>query len=275
MGVIRSFGAVLCSVVFMAQPVLAERAPQIEALLNALKIWETIEIMQEEGRAYGDDLVDQLVPDANPDSWAKTIARIYDHDKIYALIADGFEAELGDADLTPILDYFQSADGAEVVTLEVSARRAFLDAETEAAAAQRYLDLSDTDAWFVQQIDTLMTDSDLVEMNVAGALNSDLMFYRGLTDGGAFDMTEDEMLAEVWAQEEDLRLSSREWLQSFLALAYQPLESQQLEDYAAFYRSPEGRDLNRAIFVAFDQMYEEISYLLGRAVAQQMQSEKL
>ncbi len=268
-------GVVMCIVMLLALPVQAERAPQIEALLEALKISDTIEIMQEEGIDYGEDVASELLPDADPTSWAQTVSRIYDHDKMFALIADAFEAELGDADLTPVLDYFQSEDGAEIVMLEVSARRAFLDADTEAAAADRYHDLSDTDAWFVNQIDTLIHDSDLVEMNVAGALNSDLMFYRGLTDGGAFEMTEDEMLADVWAQEEDLRRSSEDWLRSFLAMAYRPLETEQLEAYAAFYRSPEGRELNRAIFVAFDQMYEEISYLLGRAVSQQMMSEKL
>jgi len=275
MGMIRSLGVVICATFLLALPVQAQRAPQIEALLEALKISDTIKVMQEEGKDYGDDLADQLVPDVNPDSWAQTIARIYDHDKMYALIADGFETELEDADLNAMLAYYQSADAAEIVSLEVSARRAFLDADTEAAAVARYQNLSDTNAGLIDQIDTLISDSDLVEMNVAGSLNSDLMFYRGLTDGGAFEMTEEEMLADVWAQEEELRLSSREWLQSFLAMAYQPLQSEQLEDYAAFYRSPEGRDLNRAIFVAFDQMYEEISYLLGRAVSQQMMSEKL
>ncbi len=275
MAMIMRLGAAMCSVLLLALPVQAERAPQIVALLEALKISDTIGIMQEEGIDYGEDVANQLLPDADAGSWAKTVARIYDHDKMFALIAAAFEAELGDTDLTPVLDYFQSDDGAEIVTLEVSARRAFLDSDTEAAAADRYQELSENGAPLIEHVATLMRDSDLVEMNVAGTLNSDLMFYRGLTDGGAFEMSEDEMLADVWAQEEDLRRSSEDWLKSFLAMAYQPLSAEQLEAYAIFYRSPEGRDLNRAIFVAFDQMYEEISYLLGRAVAQQMQSEKL
>ena len=271
---VRLWTVTIC-MVCMALPLQAERAPQIEALLEALKISETVEIMQQEGHSYGEDLANQLVPDADPEMWKQVIARIYDGDKMVALIADGFEAELTQSDLEPILNYYQSKDGGEIVALEVSARRAFLDPDTEAMAAEQFQDLAAQGGRLLEQIDIVMHDSDLVEMNVAGALNSDLMFYRGLTDGGAFEMTEDEMLTDVWAQEEDLRLSSRDWLQSFLLMAYQPLTPEQLDAYAAFYRTPEGRKLNRAIFVAFDQMYEEISYLLGLAVAQHMQSEKL
>ena len=267
--------AVLVVVVAGFGPLRAEPSRDVSALIEAMQIAQTIDIMRSEGLAYGDDLANQMIPDADPASWAMTVGRIYSHDKMLAVITESLEAELNETDLGPVLGYFQSADGAEIVALEVAARRAFLDPETEAAAADRYAEKTDTDDPLIDQIEELMADSDLVEFNVAGALNSDLMFYRGLTEGGAFQMTEDEILSDVWAQEEDLRLSSRDWLRSFLFMAYQPLDAEQLAAYAEFYRTPEGRALNRAVFVAFDRMYEEISYLLGLAVAQQMQSEKL
>ncbi len=90
---VRLWTVTIC-MVCMALPLQAERAPQIEALLEALKISETVEIMQQEGHSYGDDLANQLVPDADPEMWKQVIARIYDGDKMVALIADGFEAEL-------------------------------------------------------------------------------------------------------------------------------------------------------------------------------------
>ena len=58
-------------------------------------------------------------------------------------------------------------------------------------------------------------------------------------------------------------------------MAYDPLAPDDLEAYAAFYRTEAGQALNQAMFSAFNQMFEEISYLLGQAVAQHMLSEQL
>ena len=70
----------------------------------------------------------------------------------------------------------------------------------------------------------MIDDSDLIEFNVMGTLNSSLMFYRGLSDGGAYEATEDEIFADVWSQEEATRDSSAEWLGAFLMVAYEPLD---------------------------------------------------
>ena len=117
--------------------------------------------------------------------------------------------------------------------------------------------------------------SDLIEMNVTSTLNSSLMFYRGLHAGGALQMTEAEMLADIWSQEEDARREARDWLGAFFTVAYQPLEIAELQRYAEFYRTSEGRQLNQAIFEVFNAMYEETSYLLGLAVAKHITSEPL
>jgi len=60
-----------------------------------------------------------------------------------------------------------------------------------------------------------------------------------------------------------------------MAMAYAPVDRAVLEDYIALWRSPGGRALNKALFVAFDAMHEFNSYKLGRAVAMQMQGEDL
>lgn len=265
----------LCAATVAVSAAVAEPAPQTEALLEALGIGETVEIMQEEGQRYGRDLAYDMIPDADSESWSGVIRSIYDGDKMYSLIADRFESELEGTDLAPILEYYRSEAGQEIVAMELATRRAFLDPETEAEATERYRDVAAEGSPLLEQIGTLIADSDLVELNVAGAMNSDLMFYRGLNDGGAFDMTQEEILSDVWAQEEEMRRNSHDWLHAFFLMAYQPLDPGMLEAYAAFYRTPGGRDLNRATFAAFDEMYEEISYLLGLAVAQYLQSEKL
>lgn len=262
--------------VALAMPAAAtERDAHFDALMDALQITETIEIMREEGQFYGADIATQMMPDMDPEAWAREVGRIYDAGKMTEVIRGNMAAELEKTDLAPLLEFYQSETGREIVALELSARRAFLDPDLEGMAKERFAEMEGQRVRLLEQIATLIADSDLVEMNVAGALNSDFMFYRGLVDGGAYEMSEEDILADVWAQEDDLRQTSRDWLEPFLMVAYQPLDPDALEAYVVFWRTAEGRDLNRALFAGFDQMYEEISYLLGLAVAQEMRSEEL
>ena len=119
--------------------------------------------------------------------------------------------------------------------------------------------------------------NNLVETNVAGALNTNLAFYYGLLDGGAFGgaLTEDQILADVWSQEQEIRENTSEWIYSFLFMAYQPLEDEDLEAYIAFSETEAGEDLNRAMFASFDRLFEGISRSLGRAAANEMTAEEL
>ena len=270
-----AFLAAMLALILVVQPGFAQKSPTIEDLLEALRLEETIAVMQEEGAAYGEDLAIQLIPDVNRNSWSRTIGQIYEADRMRALVAAGVGAEIAPDDITSILEYLSRDDVREIISLEISARRAFLDPDLEGQAKALSAEMSEQGTHLLQQVDTMIRDSDLVEANVAGALNADLMFYRGLVDGGAFRMSEAEILAQARGNEAAVRASSREWLEAFLMTAYQPLEREVLEDYVAFWRSPDGRLLTRALFAGFDQMYEDISYLLGRAVAREMTSEDL
>ncbi|QGX98544.1 DUF2059 domain-containing protein [Roseovarius faecimaris] len=272
---LRAVLAPFALILTFAGAALADRAEEIDALMQVLRVQDTIEIMQEEGALYGGEIARDLIPDVDPTLWSGVIEKIYDEAKMHEVLEAGFTTALTDTDLAPIMAYFTTDEVRDILALELSARRAFLDRETEAYAAARWLELSGKDSSLVSQVEELINDSDLVERNVMGTLNADLMFYQGLTEGGAFELSEEEILADVWANEEELRRSTREWLQSFLLMSYQPVDAATLEEYAAFWRTEAGQDLNRAIFVAFDQMYEDLAYLLGLAIAEQMQIEEL
>lgn len=251
------------------------QADDIDVLLDALRIDDTVQIMREEGLVYGAELGAEMLPDVSEDRWQSIVSRIYDPAKMEVLITSEFEASLADVNLEPLVAFFTSDLGVQIIELELSAREAFLDTAAEEAAMDAFEKARADDALLYRQVDGIITDSDLVEFNVMGAMNANLNFYRGLSEGGAIEMAEDEMLAEVWAQEEDIRADSEEWLGSFLTLAYAPLSEDDLDAYAALYRTPEGQDLNTAIFEAYDRMYDEISYLLGQAVANELQGEDL
>jgi hypothetical protein len=118
---------------------------------------------------------------------------------------------------------------------------------------------------------------DLIEMNVAGAMNANLAFYQGMAETGGFaeEMTEDQILSDVWGQEPQVRADTEEWLFPYLALAYQPLSDEDLEAYTAFWETAAGKRLNTALFAAFDVVFTDISRDLGRAAALQMQGDDI
>lgn len=270
-----SFAVAVTFAVVSFAPMARAAGEDLAALIDALRIDDTVEIMRKEGLRYGSELGGEMLPGVNPQTWSDQVARIYDTDKMARVVTQGFETALEGEEISELVAFFTSETGQEIVALELSAREAFLNDDTEMAAMDAYEIARDDNTALFQQVETLIADSDLVEYNVMGALNSNLMFYRGLADGGAFEMSEDDMLADVWSQEGEIRDDSEGWLGAFLLLAYQPLEEKELAAYAEFYRSDQGRVLNAAIFEAYDQMYEELSYLLGQAVAQQMRSQDL
>jgi len=274
--VTRLLAVALSAVLALSHPVFAEgKGDDIAALLRALDISGTVDVMQEEGLVYGDDIAGEMLPEVDADNWAQTVRRIYDRDNMQRLIEEEMAQALNNIDVTPLLSFYQSDAGQLVVQMELDARRAFMSSETEDAAAVRLENAMREGAPVVSMVETIISDSDLIEMNVAGALNSNLMFYRGLAEGGAWEMSEDDMLRDVWAQEEATRKDTQDWLMSFLVMAYTPMNEDALDTYAALFRTDEGRALNRALFQSFNRMYDELSYLLGRAVAVQLTSAPL
>jgi hypothetical protein len=99
----------------------------------------------------------------------------------------------------------------------------------------------------------------------------------GLIDGGAMPagITAESALQEVWAQEEDIRADTTEWVYSFLMMAYQPLTDAELETYIDFTQTEAGKDLTNALFVSFNGMFDDISRALGLASSRFMTTQEL
>ncbi|WP_349539818.1 DUF2059 domain-containing protein [Sagittula sp. NFXS13] len=250
------------------------RAEPVDDLLDALQIDAMLGIMREEGIAYGRDLGNDMFMDGSNPRWQELLAEIYDPEKMQIIMRRYFDDMLDQADMKPLVAFFDSETGAEIVELELSARRAMIDDGVEEAARSAYQS-ADTESARLQQITQFIETNDLLEANVAGALNASFKFYSGLVDGGGLEMSEGEILSDVWAQEAETRADTREWLYGFLMLAYEPLSDDTLDEYIEISGTPEGRVLNRALFAGFNAMYDEISYALGLAAARQMQSQEL
>ncbi len=258
-----------------AEAAVADRAEDFATLIDAIRLGDTVAIMRDEGLVYGSNLITDMMIDADTPGWRIRVGQIYDETRMLEALTSGLKAEMEEVDLEPILALFTSDLGAEIIALELVAREVLSDEAADLAARDRFEDLTDNEDPLVDQITTMMTDSDLVNFNVMGIMNSNMMLYRGLSDGGAIELGEDDILRDVWASEASVREESTGWLQGYFLTCYETLSHQELETYAAFWRTPEGRAFNAALFAVFDQVYEDLSYLLGRAAAEQLKSEEL
>jgi len=258
-------------------PALAQPRDGVRVLYDALLMPDVIAIMQTEGVGYGEDLRDELFAGRGGAAWPAIVAGVYDAEAMNALVIDRFDTLLGAADLDPLIEFFTSERGARIVRLELEARRAMMDKGVEQAAKERFADMRAAGEARLDLLEAFVAANDLVESNIVGAMNANYAFYIGLMDGGAFphDMTEEQALSDVWAQEPEIRADTIDWVYSYLALAYQPLDDDDLAVYTALSQTAEGRALNRAIFGAFDTMYARISQALGQGASQFILGEDL
>lgn len=254
-----------------------------QSLYDVLGLSELIEVMRNEGQAYGAGIGEEFLPGGGSATWAAMVARIYDTEKMRQAVETGLAARIGAGERAALTRFFQSDTGRHIIRQELLARRAFLERETEEAAREAYAAARDkvedgkdaAQARRLELLESYVAVNDLVELNVAGALTANLRFYRGLVEGGAVEMSEDEILDEVWGQEDDIRADTEDWLMAYLMMAYAPLSDDEIAAYVALSETRAGQALNRGLFTGFDAMYAHLSYALGLAVAQQMRGEDL
>jgi len=256
-------------------PVFGQEDAEIDALIDALAIPEILDIMQIESAKYGATIGADMLPNQGGNSWQHIVASIHNPDDMLATLKHGFTRESSAADIAPLMAFFASETGRTIVDLEVAARAAFLDSDIEQTARQEFRAIEDSQDARLSLITDYVELNDLIEYNVVGALNSNYSFYLGLVEGGAFKMSDEEMLAEVWSTEIETRADTREWMFAYLLMAYQPLELTQLQAYIDLSTTVHGRALNRALFAGFDDVFTQASYALGRAVAHQLTGEDL
>ena len=255
----------------------ATTSAQTNRLIDALGLPELVAIMREEGIVYSQELEADLFPDRGGARWKGLVGQIYDPARMEKTVRTRFAAELAAEYVTPSLAFFASENGKRIVALEVSARRAMLDAsvdEASRAALDAMIQKGDPRLELIREF---AEANDLVESNVVGAMNSNYAFYVGLSSGTALGrtLTESQILTDVWSQEDAIRLDTQRWVYSYLALAYRPLSDADLQAYIAFSRTEAGVAMNRALFTAFDELFVAQSQALGQAAASFLEGEDL
>lgn len=237
-------------------------------LYDALRTDELMQILSEEGLEQSEELRTEMFPGRGGAGWTATVGRIYAPQRLTEVFRDAFAAELDGADVAPLLEFFESKAGSRIAALEVSARRAIMSDDVEAAARAAYRDLEGSGSDRERLMEEFVDLNDLIDRNVAGALNANLAFYQGLGSGDGFDMDEAQMLRDVWAQEAEIREDTVDWVFGFMTLAYEPISDDELQAYVDLSATEAGRDLNRALFAGFDAVFLDVSYAIGAATAQ-------
>lgn len=245
------------------------------ALSETLNIGPLFDVLHEEGKSYGKALEEDMFPGGGGPGWIATVEAIYDTATLRARFDAALVAELSSdsAAVADMVAFFGSDRGQRILKLEIEARRALLDTAVEEGAQVTADKMRAARDPRVGQVTRLAEAGDLIEMNVAGALSGNLAFLQGMAQEGIYgeEVDQDQMMSDVWGQEEQIRADTTTWLYPFLLLAYEPLSDADLEAYIKFSESASGHRLNAALFTAFDTVFKQVSYDLGRAAGRAMQ----
>ncbi|WP_406644521.1 DUF2059 domain-containing protein [Aliisedimentitalea scapharcae] len=245
------------------------------SLSDGLRLAELAEMLRTEGIAYGAAIDQDMMGGQGGRTWQSQVAAIYDVDRIVSTVADALEAGLSRSERQDILAFFGTPLGQRILTLEYDARE--IMAQTE-LADQLILDLSDRahdkDARYVV-IREFVTVNDLVALNVSGALNANYHFLVSFARQGGNGVPEDDILADVWAEADEIEHSISDWIYAYLLLAYDPLRDTEMEQYLAFSQTASGQALNRVLFAGFETLYNAINRDLGAAAARAMETQDL
>ncbi|WP_050526381.1 DUF2059 domain-containing protein [Pseudorhodobacter aquimaris] len=248
-------------------------------LMDVLQVDAVLQVMRLEGLRYGRDMEADLFPGKGGAAWQEVVGLVYDIATMRKRFETALAAEFvaGEDAIPAITAFFDTNLGQRILTLEVEARTALMDEAVEDAAVAKVDEMMAEAAPQFGVLQQFADVNDLIDMNVSGAMNSNFSFFMGLAEGGGFaqEMSEEEMLMEVWAQEPDIRAQTERWIYPYLVLAYGPLSEAEMAQYLAFSQSPAGRKLNLALFGAFDQVFASISQDLGRAAASRMIGEDI
>jgi hypothetical protein len=266
----RFVAAWLVVLLLIAQNSVAN--PLIQDVTRVLRVDEVVFILRDEGLQYGASLERDMLGGQGGRYFQDRVSALYEVDKIGAILREVLDETLDANQMEAIVTYFDTELGQRILSLENAGRVAMADPAVEQFARESYADLADGDVPHFAEVERFVRINDLIERNVVSAMEANYHFYRGFVDGDGARMGERDMLAEVWAGEADLRADTTSWIYGFLLMAYQPLDLEELRSYSDFSETPAGQALNRALFKGFDRIYNDISYELGLAVAQALNS---
>ncbi|WP_281856504.1 hypothetical protein [Litoreibacter halocynthiae] len=267
----RLLTATFTALMISAAAVSAQSASMLDRYFTALDMETVFEVLRDEGVTAGQDMSGPEGVSPSP-AWTARLERIYEPKKAKQFFLEGM-ASIDDLEASEeALAFFETELGARIVQIEIEARKTLNEEGGEDAAAKNVATIRKEDPALYLMYQEFIKVNDLVESNVAGALNSNLAFYRGMATSESYaeGLSESFMLNSVWEQEPEIRQEMEEWTINFSSVAYSGLTKAELQRYIDISETPAGQRLNSVLFAGFDKMFEQQSYELGRATAEFM-----
>lgn len=273
-------GGVTPGTVLGPRPAIAQGVEADLQRLDALtRIPETFDIMRLEGLASDTALAADLLGNAEDPAWLRALDIVYDPARMTATYGAEMRLALAqDPALVAEAEVFLGSDlGQRIIGLELEARRTALDPMAFGAAREVFAEMERIDKNRLALIERLAVAGDLIEGNVATALNANVAFSRAMAKASRFGVKVDEaeILSMAWAQEPDIRVAVAEFLYPLMALAYAPLTEDELTIYVEFFESAVGQRFNAAVMQAFEPVMVELSARLGAEAGRLMSGQVL
>lgn len=267
--------ALLIGLGWLALANTGARADNAYELVDVLRLDAMVGVLHDEGMIFGAELDQDMLNGLGGDFWATQVAQLYDRGRMADTVRMALDNGMDDDQIATTMAFFETGQGQRIISLETSARQAMIDPEVEQVALETYELLKGSDDQRLAAISRFIQVNDLIERNVAGTLNSSYYFMRGLVDGGGSELSEEQIVADVWAQEDDIRADTESWLFGYLLMAYRPLSDADLEAYVAYSETTAGQALNTALFEGFDGIFLGISHAMGLMVSRAAKSSDL
>ena len=230
-------------------------------LFEALQGERLLEQLALEAEQSADDVNQDFLGGEGGAVFADTVARLNDPERLFPKIAATLDESLTTEFLESVLLFFESPLGQEIVNLELSARSTIFDPAVDQAVRNRV-----AEAGVPEVVAQIIDEGDLVARNLADAERVLRQFYMGRLTGGADDMDQAAIESLIAESMDGMRVETQAWLEAFMTLAYSPLNEEELQTYAEFWRTQAGMAYDRALFEAFAQVFEENSFALGQLV---------
>ncbi|MBT3140315.1 hypothetical protein DS909_14900 [Phaeobacter gallaeciensis] len=246
----------------------------VDDLSRALRLKDVVSILRDEGIQYGKTLNDELLDGTGGAFVDQKVDEIYSSDRMESVLRHALADSMTQKDIEEAVLFFETPLGQTIISLENSARRVYSDPTVEDIAKTQYQKM-DRSKPLYGLIEEYIATNDLIGQNVDSAIRADYEFFRGISQGQGVRQDDQAVLSDLWAQKDVTRQETRDWLFGFLLLAFQPLSDREMQENLEFSKTDAGRALNSALFVGFEQMYNEISFELGLVIGRSMVAQDL
>lgn len=255
---------------------LAAQESQTVRLLELMRFDALAKVIYQEGMTNNATLLEDFGLPSGGSAWRATLEDTFDQSEIQNTMEIGFLDTFNFRSIDEVLPVLMTDDWITVFDLQNAASIAILDPAIESASLDTYWQHVERESPRLTLIEKYVEDSDLITLNVAGAMNGMLSFNQGIASVSPdIAYPEEEMLAFVFEEKDTLELEISEWLMAFFLLTYEPVGTSVLEDQIEFWESRAGKDLSNAMMNAYDVVHSQIAVKLGKAFAETVSASTL